>query len=185
MKTSSFVRACAVAAATFLACRSVHVPAFARTSATGQIGGAIVTSSSETYPADIAGIRENVQIVARTAAGAPVGSFHLGTPLPVDNGQVRVPYTIDGVPFGVAVHVFAERYVAAAPSPEPSGFYMSFDARKIGGDTATPFFSVTLSGAHPRVAGLDFSYAPIEVPPMLPPGTPAPAATATPSARAT
>jgi hypothetical protein len=169
------------AVAFVVVCGVAFSPAFARKTVTGRITGAIVTSSSQTYPADILGIRENVRIVARTIAGVSVGTFRLGAPGPVTLGQVRVPYTIDGVPVGVAVHVFAERYVAAAPSPEPSGFYMSFNTHKTGGDPSVPFYPVTLDAAHPRAEGIDFSYEPIEVPPMLPPppGTPAPAATAT------
>ncbi len=178
VKTSSILRACVATVAMILAWNVASAPAFARKkTVTGTIVGAIVTSSSDTYPADTFGIRANVQIVARTPAGAPVGTFRLGPPLPVENGQVRVPYTIDGLPFGVPLRVFAERYVAAAPSPEPSGFYMSFDARKIAGDPSTPFYAVTVDAAHSVAGGLDFSYAPIEVPPMLAPPTPAAHAT--------
>ncbi len=154
----------AAALASGLACGAVPR---ADAATTGTISGTIAVAGASIAPR-VAEIEGNVRIVARAPDGTSVGTFRFGAVRVDASGVSVLPYAIGQVPLGVALRVTGERATAAVPSPFPSGFFMTFQLQKSGGDPSVPYYPVALDAARPSASGCDFTYADLEVPPALP-----------------
>lgn len=138
---------------------------------TGTISGAIALAGASIAPR-VAEIESNLRIVARTGDGTSVGTLRFGAVRDDAAGTSVLTYAIANVPLGVALRVTAEHAPAAVPSPFPSGFFMTFQLHKSGGDPSVPYYPVALDAARPSAGGCDFTYADLEVPPALPHSSP-------------
>ena len=131
----------------------------------GTVAGEITTTSQST--ADLDAIRSGARIVVRTDDGTAVGTLHFGFESRDAAGVGHLPYTVEDLPVGVELRVFAEPLTAAQPSPLPSGFFLTFRLTKAHGDAHVPYYSVRLQHGFARADNFDFTYATLEVPPAL------------------
>jgi hypothetical protein len=139
----------------------------------GTVTGEIDVFADTSFGIDFAAIRNGARVVVRTGDGTAVGTLHYGLERRDPSGTGHLPYVVDNLPVGVALRVSAEPAAVAAPSPLPTGFFLTFRLTKSHGNAAVPYYEVTLRSGLREADDCDFTYATLEVPPALP-ATPGP-----------
>jgi hypothetical protein len=159
------------------------IPAVAPAASTGgTISGFVDTNMGPSSGSNELIIKTEVVVTARDPAGTAYGKMSFGKAIRDENLLLeRVPFTIVGLPYGTPLTVTAGPRVAPNATPVPRGFYMTFTTHEehISSPPAR-YTKIVLTSAAPRETGVDFIYAPLEVVPALPEGTPAPSPSPTP-----